>query len=132
VRWLEERALDPAEPPVLLATFQDGRHFTAGTAERFARYARTAALVVAFAAESGDGQEERARQKMSSKSADWIVWNDVSKPGIGFESDENEVVLLSSSGKRIEVDRRSKGEVAEKIWDAVSSTLAWKAIPEQA
>lgn len=89
-------------------------------------------LVVAFAAEAGDGQEERARQKMSSKGADWIVWNDVSKPGIGFESDENEVVLLSSSGKRIEVDRRSKGEVAEKIWDAVSSTLAWKAIPEQA
>ncbi len=89
-------------------------------------------LVVAFAAESGDGQEERARQKMSSKGADWIVWNDVSKPGIGFESDENEVVLLSSSGKRIEVDRRSKAEVAEKIWDAVSSTLAWKAIPEQA
>ena len=88
-------------------------------------------LVVAFAAESGDGQEERARQKMASKGADWIVWNDVSKPGIGFESDENEVVLLSSSGKRIEVERRSKGEVAEKIWDAVSSTLAWKAIPEQ-
>lgn len=88
-------------------------------------------LVVAFAAESGDGQEERARQKLSSKNADWIVWNDVPKPGIGFESDENEVVLLSSSGKRVEVSRRSKGEVAEKIWDAISSTLSWKAIPEQ-
>jgi phosphopantothenoylcysteine synthetase/decarboxylase len=55
----------------------------------------------------------------------------VSKPGIGFESDENEVVLISTSGKRIEVSRRSKAEVAEKVWDAVSSTLSSKAIPEQ-
>jgi phosphopantothenoylcysteine decarboxylase/phosphopantothenate--cysteine ligase len=87
-------------------------------------------LVVAFAAESGEGQEERARQKLSNKKADWIVWNDVSKLGIGFESDENEVVLLSATGKRIEVSRRSKGEVADKIWDAVASTMSWKAIPE--
>ena len=89
-------------------------------------------LVVAFAAESGEGQEERARQKLASKKADWIVWNDVSKPGVGFESDDNEVVLISSAGKRIELDRRSKADIADKIWDAVSSTLAWKAIPEQA
>ncbi|MGH9443090.1 MAG: bifunctional phosphopantothenoylcysteine decarboxylase/phosphopantothenate--cysteine ligase CoaBC [Thermoanaerobaculia bacterium] len=89
-------------------------------------------LVVAFAAESGDGQEERARQKLASKKADWIVWNDVSAPGIGFESPDNEVVLLSSAGKRIEIDRRSKADVAEKIWDAVSSTLSWKTIPERA
>ena len=88
-------------------------------------------LVVAFAAESGEGQEERVRQKLASKNADWIVWNDVSNPGIGFESDDNEVVMISTSGKRVEVSRRSKAEVAEKIWDAVSSTLSWKAIPEQ-
>jgi EAL domain-containing protein (putative c-di-GMP-specific phosphodiesterase class I) len=48
-RLLEARALDLAEPPVLLASFQDGRHFTAATAERFARYAVSSALVVAFA-----------------------------------------------------------------------------------
>jgi phosphopantothenoylcysteine decarboxylase / phosphopantothenate---cysteine ligase len=88
-------------------------------------------VVVAFAAESGEGQEERARQKLADKKADWIAWNDVSKPGIGFEAEDNEVVLLSSSGKRVEISRRSKGEVAEKIWDAVSSTLSWKAIPGQ-
>jgi phosphopantothenoylcysteine decarboxylase/phosphopantothenate--cysteine ligase len=88
-------------------------------------------LVVAFAAETGDGQEERVRQKLADKGADWIVWNDVSKPGVGFESDENEVVLLSSAGKRVAISRSAKAAVAEKIWDAVSPALSRKAIPER-
>ena len=87
-------------------------------------------VVVAFAAELGGG-EDAARQKMSAKGADWIVVNDVSRPDVGFESEENEVLLLSESGRRVEVSRRPKREVAEKIWDAVSSTLEWKKIPEK-
>ncbi len=87
-------------------------------------------VVVAFAAEAGDGQEERARRKLASKHADWIVWNDVGREGVGFESDENEVVLLSAEGHRLEVSRRPKKEIADKIWDAVSSTLSWRTIPE--
>ena len=50
-RLVETRALNLAEPPVLLASFQDGRHFTAATAERFSRYAVSSSLVVAFAEE---------------------------------------------------------------------------------
>ncbi|HET7452962.1 MAG TPA: phosphopantothenoylcysteine decarboxylase, partial [Thermoanaerobaculia bacterium] len=88
-------------------------------------------IVVAFAAETGDGQEERVRKKLADKHADWIVWNDVGRAGVGFESDENEVVLLSAGGQRIEVPRRPKKEVADKIWDAVSSTLTWRTIPEK-
>jgi len=88
-------------------------------------------IVVGFAAESGDGQEERARRKMAEKNADWIVCNDVGREGVGFEADHNEVVLLSAAGQRIEVSRRPKKEVADKIWDAVSSTLAWRTIPEK-
>jgi len=87
-------------------------------------------VVVAFAAEAGDGQEERARRKLAAKHADWIVWNDVGRDGVGFESDDNEVVLLSAEGNRIEVSRRPKKEIADKIWDAVSSTLSWRTIPE--
>lgn len=86
-------------------------------------------LVVAFAAEEGDG-EEHARQKMLQKDADWIVLNDVSRPGTGFAADENEAILLSAQGGRIEISRRSKRDVAEKIWDAISSQLAWRKIPE--
>ena len=88
-------------------------------------------IVVAFAAEAGDGQEERVRRKLADKRADWIVWNDVGRDGVGFESDENEIVLLSASGQRIDVSRRSKKEIADKIWDAVSSTLTWRTIPEK-
>lgn len=88
-------------------------------------------LVVAFAAEGRDA-EESARRKMREKNADWIVVNDVSRPDIGFDAEDNEVILLSRDGKRIEVPRRPKREIAEKIWDAVSSTLTWKTIPENA
>lgn len=89
-------------------------------------------VIVAFAAETGDGQEERAREKLAAKNADWIVLNDVSKESAGFEADENEVVLISATGKRIEVPLRQKGEVAEKIWDAISSTLSWRMIHQKA
>lgn len=88
-------------------------------------------VIVAFAAESGDGQEERARRKMTDKSADWIVINDVGREGIGFDADDNEVVLLSSAGQRIEVSRRPKKEIADRIWDAVSSTLSWRTVPQK-
>jgi phosphopantothenoylcysteine decarboxylase/phosphopantothenate--cysteine ligase len=86
-------------------------------------------VIVAFAAEAGDGQEERARRKLADKHADWIVWNDVGREGVGFESDDNEVVLLSAGGQRLEVSRRPKKEVADRIWDAVSSTASWRTIP---
>jgi hypothetical protein len=42
------------------------------------------------------------------------------------------VILLSATGKRIEVPRRAKSEVAEKIWDAISSTLSWQMIHQKA
>lgn len=101
-----------------------GEDLLAGIAAR-----KGSRVVVAFAAESGDGQEERARRKLAAKNADWIVWNDVGREGVGFGSDENEVVLLSASGQRLEVSRRPKKEIADRIWDAVSSTLSWRTIP---
>lgn len=101
-----------------------GEDLLAGIAAR-----KGSRVVVAFAAESGDGQEERARRKLVAKNADWIVWNDVGREGVGFGSDENEVVLLSASGQRLEVSRRPKKEIADRIWDAVSSTLSWRTIP---
>jgi EAL domain-containing protein (putative c-di-GMP-specific phosphodiesterase class I) len=50
-RLLEARALDPAEPAVLLACFQEARHFTPATAGRYAGYAESSGLVMAFATE---------------------------------------------------------------------------------
>jgi phosphopantothenoylcysteine decarboxylase/phosphopantothenate--cysteine ligase len=85
-------------------------------------------IVVAFAAEEGPG-EEGARRKMEAKDADWIVVNDVTRPGTGFEAADNEVLLLSRSGSRIEISRRPKRQVAEAIWDAVSSEMSWAGKP---
>ncbi len=73
--------------------------------------------VVAFAAETED-LEARGRRKMESKGADLMVVNDVGKPDIGFDADENEVLILRRDSVSELVTRRHKGEVADRIWDA--------------
>jgi phosphopantothenoylcysteine decarboxylase/phosphopantothenate--cysteine ligase len=74
--------------------------------------------VIAFAAETSDF-EARGRRKMEQKGADLIVVNDVGRTDIGFDSKENEVLILGRDGTRETISRRSKREVAEKIWDAL-------------
>jgi len=78
---------------------------------------RRGQTVVAFAAETED-LEARGRQKMEFKGADLIVVNDVGQPGIGFDADENEVLILSRDAGSEFVSRRAKREVADRIWDA--------------
>jgi phosphopantothenoylcysteine decarboxylase/phosphopantothenate--cysteine ligase len=78
---------------------------------------RRGQTVIAFAAET-ENLEERALRKLETKGADLIVANDVGRPGIGFDADENEVVILTREGVRESVSRRAKREVADKIWDA--------------
>lgn len=78
----------------------------------------THALLVGFAAESGADALARARRKLEDKRANLIVFNDVSREDIGFESEENEVVLVWHGGERT-ITRTSKREVAEEIVDEV-------------
>ena len=78
---------------------------------------RRGQTVVAFAAETED-LESRGRRKMEAKGADLVVVNDVGRGDIGFDASENEVLILRRDGVRELVSRRSKREVAEKIWDA--------------
>ncbi|GAA2361197.1 hypothetical protein GCM10010170_056470 [Dactylosporangium salmoneum] len=49
--YLETKAQDPAEPPMLLASFQEGAHFTRATARRYSAIAETAALVAVLGTE---------------------------------------------------------------------------------
>lgn len=79
--------------------------------------------VIAFAAESG-ASVEGAREKLRVKGADWIAINDISKPGVGFDADDNEMVLLSAGGRSVAISRRPKLEVARAIWDAVLAETA--------
>jgi phosphopantothenoylcysteine decarboxylase/phosphopantothenate--cysteine ligase len=74
--------------------------------------------LVAFAAEHGAGALEHARAKLSSKHVDAVVFNDISRSDIGFESAVNEVVIITSEGDE-HVPRAPKESVATTILDAV-------------
>jgi phosphopantothenoylcysteine decarboxylase/phosphopantothenate--cysteine ligase len=79
-------------------------------------------VLVGFAAETGAGGVARARQKLAAKSVDLIVYNDVSRGDVGFDSPENEVVLVSADGER-QVSRRPKAEIAREVLDEVERLL---------
>jgi phosphopantothenoylcysteine decarboxylase / phosphopantothenate---cysteine ligase len=72
-------------------------------------------IVIGFAAET-QNVPENARKKLVSKSLDAIVVNDVSREGVGFDSDRNAVTIISQQ-EVIEVPETTKWEVAERILD---------------
>jgi phosphopantothenoylcysteine decarboxylase/phosphopantothenate--cysteine ligase len=69
---------------------------------------------VGFAAEHGPGGIERARAKLERKSLDAIVFNDVSRAGIGFDAERNAVTIVERDAEH-EVAEAPKDEVAEAI-----------------
>ena len=79
-------------------------------------------VLVGFAADSGERGLERAREKLANKRGNLFVYNDVSQSGIGFEAEENELVLVSARGER-RIGRRSKEECAVAILDEVEGLL---------
>jgi len=74
-------------------------------------------IVVGFAAETQNGVEN-ARKKLEAKSLDAIVFNDVSKAGIGFDSDRNAVTILTHD-EVVEVPETTKSDVAHRVLDTV-------------
>ncbi|MBI4270082.1 MAG: bifunctional phosphopantothenoylcysteine decarboxylase/phosphopantothenate--cysteine ligase CoaBC [Candidatus Rokubacteria bacterium] len=75
---------------------------------------RAGAFVVGFAAETRD-VAAHARAKLEHKGIDLLVANDVSQQGIGFEAEENEVLLLDRWGGTRALPRMSKAAVADAI-----------------
>jgi phosphopantothenoylcysteine decarboxylase/phosphopantothenate--cysteine ligase len=90
---------------------------------RAAAERRPGQTLVGFAAETGAGSIERARAKLERKSVDAIVFNDVSRPEIGFDSGENEVTIVERSGEH-QMPRAPKDDVAEAILDRVETLRA--------
>ena len=80
---------------------------------------RDGQLLIGFAAEHGEGAVERAREKLARKGADAIVVNDVSRSDIGFDVDDNEIVIVTSN-QEIVISRRPKRACAQAIWDALA------------
>ena len=84
------------------------------------------AFLVGFAAETNDVRAHAA-EKLRAKGVDLLVANDVSQHGIGFEADDNQVVLLDRWGGTLELPRMTKIQVAHAILDRV---LALRAAPK--
>jgi phosphopantothenoylcysteine decarboxylase / phosphopantothenate---cysteine ligase len=80
------------------------------------------AILVGFAAEAGEEGIERAHRKLTDKNANLIVFNDVSRTDIGFDAEENEVVLIGSESER-RVEKAPKRVVAAAIVDEVARLL---------
>ncbi len=83
---------------------------------------RPGQLLVAFGAEHGAEGLERKRAMLETKNADLVVFNDVERADIGFDSAANEVVLLTREGEQI-VAKASKPAVAAAILDEVERLL---------
>jgi phosphopantothenoylcysteine decarboxylase/phosphopantothenate--cysteine ligase len=79
-------------------------------------------VVVGFAADVGELGLERAREKLANKRGNLFVFNDVSQSGVGFEAEDNELVLVSAGGER-KIGRLSKEECAVAILDEVEALL---------
>ncbi len=73
-------------------------------------------LLIGFAAETENLVDE-ARRKLEKKNCDMVVANLVSQDGIGFDSNENEVTLVLSTGETIPVRRAPKRSIAQRIFD---------------
>src|SRR5438105_3706864 len=79
-------------------------------------------VLVGFAADASEQGLERARQKLAAKRADVIVFNDISREDIGFDAEENEVVLVAADGER-RLEKAPKERIAAAILDEVAERL---------
>src|SRR3989475_1440442 len=75
-------------------------------------------IIVGFAAET-ENALENARKKLASKSLDAIAVNDVSREGVGFDSDRNAVTIITKD-EVLEVPETTKWEVAQRVLDQVA------------
>jgi phosphopantothenoylcysteine decarboxylase/phosphopantothenate--cysteine ligase len=96
---------------------------------------RDGQILVGFAAEYGERAIDAAREKLTAKRLDAIVVNDISRADIGFDSEHNEVTILTANdpadagapgagAASVLVTRSSKAAVAEEILDAVERLRA--------
>ena len=77
--------------------------------------------VIGFAAET-QNIIENAKRKLNEKNLDLIIANDVSDPSIGFDSDENEVYLITDEIEK-KIDRVSKKKLSRSIIEFIANYL---------
>ena len=77
--------------------------------------------LVVFALETNE-EEHNARKKLERKNADFIVLNSTRNPGTTFQSDDNQITIISKDRKKV-YDKKPKAEVARDIIDELVSSL---------
>ena len=95
---------------------------TADVARALGAARRGGQVLVAFGAEHGEEGLARKRAMLTDKNVDLVVYNDVGRDDIGFDSPDNEVVLVSHDGERA-VGKASKPVIAGAILDEVERLL---------
>jgi phosphopantothenoylcysteine decarboxylase/phosphopantothenate--cysteine ligase len=83
-------------------------------------------VLVGFAADHGEEGLARAREKLKRKRVDLVVFNDVARDDVGFDAEDNEVVLLSAGGER-RVAKAPKNRIAAEIVDKAEEILRERA-----
>jgi phosphopantothenoylcysteine decarboxylase/phosphopantothenate--cysteine ligase len=79
-------------------------------------------VIVAFGAEQGESGLERKRAMLTDKNVDLVVYNDVSRTDIGFDSKDNEVILITRIGER-RVAKAPKSRIAAEVLDEAVALL---------
>ena len=79
-------------------------------------------VVVGFALETGNGLAN-ARSKMQNKALDFVILNDATEPGAGFEVTTNRVTILGRNGTQVDLPLLPKRDVAERILDVVEEAF---------
>ena len=97
----------------------------AGLAQALGARATRQTLLVGFSAEAS--ATPRAREKLQQKDLDLIVANDVTAPGIGFESAENAAEIIGADELVTRVGPAPKRVVADAILDRVAALLLTRA-----
>jgi phosphopantothenoylcysteine decarboxylase / phosphopantothenate---cysteine ligase len=87
---------------------------------------RDGQVIVGFAAETGDDTGsvlEHGRAKLAAKGCDFLVVNEVGVDR-GFESEDNEAVVLGADGSSTPIPRGPKAAIAHVVWDLVRDRWA--------
>ena len=113
---------DDAKRPKDETTWQIELEPTADVLRGLGERRRNGQVLVGFAAETAANGLERARKKLSDKQVDLIVYNDVSRDDVGFDAQENEVVIVSAQGER-RVQKAPKDAIAAAILDEVEHLI---------
>jgi len=79
-------------------------------------------VIIGFAADQGEQGLARAREKLTSKRIDLVVYNDISRADVGFDAEDNEVVLVGPGGDQ-RVAKAPKDQIAAAIVDTAEELL---------